>query len=297
MTYSKVVAPGTHTTDAEFRAWATSLNDHLIAAGLIQTTDTGQLDLTTATRPGVSTYAGYRIYRFNDTLQSTAPVFIRIDFGTGTSATIPSVNVRVGTGTNGAGTLTGRFTAIYTLLPGASGSATYDQHVATGLDKSYLALAWYVHQSSQNCGGVLIVDRSRNTDGSPNGDGFYVACYAGTGSAITYTAAAMLPNTGGAVVAGSVTALSAGAQTSLIQGTEVSLVPHFCFTPKMHAPAKAVLSTMQTDLPYTGSTVTVAHYGNAPFISMCNKMSYGLVQVNTSTPTYLAASGLVFRAE
>ena len=96
-----------HATDADFRAWASEFSTNLQAAGLVKTADTGQINFVTVTRPGTSTAAGYEIYRFNDTLQATAPIFFKIEYGTGGSAASPGIFLTVGTGTNGAGTLTG----------------------------------------------------------------------------------------------------------------------------------------------------------------------------------------------
>lgn len=95
-----------HTTDAEFRAWATNLHNALIAAGLVQTADTGQADFTTMTRPAGGVYF-YRVYRYSDALQATAPVFVRVEYGTGGgAANTPGIRVGIGRATDGAGTLT-----------------------------------------------------------------------------------------------------------------------------------------------------------------------------------------------
>lgn len=98
-----------HTTDAEFRAWASMIHDTLTLSGAwVNTADTGQVDLTTATRPTVAnTKYGYKIYRMNDTLQATAPCFMRLDFGAGGVASYPGVWITIGTGSNGSGTITG----------------------------------------------------------------------------------------------------------------------------------------------------------------------------------------------
>ena len=292
MTYVKTTPPGLHTTDAEFRVWATALHDALIAAGLVQTTDTGQVDLTTAVKPGTSAYAGYRVYRFADTLQATAAVFVKIEFGTGTTATHAAIRVQVGTATNGAGTLAGRFTTAVALLPGIVGPSIVDQHVATGLDKSYLALFWHIKQDTAQWGGSVVIDRSRNADGTPNGDGLYVLT--NTGTAAVAHAATMLPYTGALTAAnGSPTCLISATYSSGVQGLEVSLFPSFCFTPKLQAPVKAVLSVWAADLPYA-STVTVNHYGNAPYLSLGDRSKGAAWVASGSVAT---AVSLAFRAE
>lgn len=101
-----------HTTDAAYHAWVAEVISALVTSiGLTQTADTGQTTNGGTTRPGVNTAGGYIILRFNDTAQSTSPVFIKLEFGTGGTTTSPQMWITVGQGSNGSGTLTG------TLIP------------------------------------------------------------------------------------------------------------------------------------------------------------------------------------
>lgn len=96
------------TTDAGFRAWAQAIHDTLVAVGLVQTSDTGQIDLTTVTTPGTNnTDAGYEIWRFNDAAQGSDPAFFRINYGRGAAAGRCRLQVVLGTGSNGSGTISG----------------------------------------------------------------------------------------------------------------------------------------------------------------------------------------------
>jgi hypothetical protein len=82
------------------------MHDALIAIGLTQTADTGQIDWTTVGVPTISTVSGYEIWRFNDTAQTNAPIFIKIEWGAGTTLARPILYFTVGTGSNGSGTIT-----------------------------------------------------------------------------------------------------------------------------------------------------------------------------------------------
>src|SRR5262245_52043536 len=99
-------------TDAHFRAWPQWIHDKLSAAGWVQTSDTGQIDLTTVVKPAaVSTSQGYEIWRMADSLQATFPVFMKLEYGSGaSSANNPQIWITLGTGSNGSGTLTGNTT-------------------------------------------------------------------------------------------------------------------------------------------------------------------------------------------
>jgi len=91
-----------HNSDANFRAWGSDLSTSLGQVGLVQTADTGQINWTTVARPATNTYAGYEIWRFAD-----SSIFMKWEYGTGSSATSSAIRLQVGTGSNGSGTLTG----------------------------------------------------------------------------------------------------------------------------------------------------------------------------------------------
>src|SRR4051812_38221933 len=86
--------------DATFRAWGSGIAAQIAAMGLVQTSDTGQINWTTVTRPGINVLAGYEMWRFADSLQATKPVFIRLDYGIAPVANDrPRIVARVGTAT------------------------------------------------------------------------------------------------------------------------------------------------------------------------------------------------------
>ena len=94
--------PLAHGSDADFRGWGANLSAKLAAVGLVKTSDTGQINWSTVTRPAINVYAGYEIWRYPD-----SSIFMKWEFGTGVNATIPMIRVSVATGVNGSGTLTG----------------------------------------------------------------------------------------------------------------------------------------------------------------------------------------------
>lgn len=124
MAYRTALLSYTNSSDALFRAWINEIHTAITTFGWVRTADTGQIDFATVTRPaGINTYPGFAIYRMADALQATAAVFLRIDFGTGGTADVPSLKIRATIGgTDGAGTLTGNVSASQLLNPNASGT-------------------------------------------------------------------------------------------------------------------------------------------------------------------------------
>lgn len=90
-------------SDAAFRVWGSEFNTKLAACGMVQTGDTGQINWASATRAGANTAAGYEIWRL-----SSSNLYFKIEYGSGTSSSVPSHWFTVGTGSNGSGTLTGQ---------------------------------------------------------------------------------------------------------------------------------------------------------------------------------------------
>lgn len=94
-------------TDALFRQWCQHIHD-TFALGWVQTSDTGQINLTTVVKPAAAnTQQGYEVWRMNDALQATAPVFVKIAYGSGAAAAYLGVWITIGTGSDGAGNITG----------------------------------------------------------------------------------------------------------------------------------------------------------------------------------------------
>lgn len=107
MTTATAQSTFSHNSDAEFRTWGKHVHDTLWFSGLTQASDTGQINWATALRPGSGIMAGYEIFKFDDALQATAPVFIRVEYRTGAGTNRPAIFIIVGTATDGAGNMIG----------------------------------------------------------------------------------------------------------------------------------------------------------------------------------------------
>lgn len=172
-----------HSSSATFRAWASELNAGLVAAGWEQTADTGQINWGSPPPiPATGVAAGYEVFRMNDSLRDTAPIFIKLEYGTHRdNAATPNVWFTIGTGTNGAGAISG------VLHERAQLSAAGSYRSINSTTTNYMSFAcategcmWFVFKalsrSSSNNRGFfcLAVLRTVDDNGDSTADGIVV---------------------------------------------------------------------------------------------------------------------------
>ena len=274
------VAP-TNSTDATFRAWGSAVSGALAAAGLVQTTDTGQINWSTVLKPTTSSQSrGYEIWRFSDSLQSTRPVFVRVDYGSAQYATnTPGLYLSIGTATDGAGLLLSTASMPNSTLwsPGnpalpfsiaQSGPVFFGNgndystttsnplYVASDGGSSVMVAGWYNAAGSAyptQTGGCFLVERTRDPDGTPNGDGLLVLRHSAT--ATPYTVFHMLGKAlsfwGGAGGVGA-PVLHGGKQgiapVSGLVGSTLNTYPVFTgVSPQMNGPSKHLVAVYSGD--------------------------------------------------
>lgn len=154
----------------------------MAAAGLTQTADTGQVNWVTVTRPGVSTNGGFEIWRFNDTAHATAPIFIRIDYGTGTAATRPRLQLTVGTGSNGSGTITGSVLAATTVSStgGAAVGGAFTNYVNYDATQGFLLLVQAAGLATTGLAqSGFLINRTVDNTGAPTVTGCVIGYHNG----------------------------------------------------------------------------------------------------------------------
>ena len=179
--------PGGSQTLATFKGWSEAFHNALIAVGLVQTSDTGQISFASITTlPAAGILVGYGIYRFNDTMQSSAPLFLRVEYRT-ISNSRGRLDIVVGSATDGAGNLTPFGATISASTSGTSGS-TVPTFVAAG--DGYLTIALWCGTTSTLYGGFIAVERSRSTS-APTADGLLIA--SGSSSIFTYIYSTAVP--------------------------------------------------------------------------------------------------------
>lgn len=163
----------TFTGDADYRTWVQGIHDALIACGMTQTADTGQINPATVLRPAANVVAGYEIWRFNDSLQGSCPVFFKLEYATGTSNDRPSIFIQAGTSSNGAGGLTGQLSGRTQCRSGSvDATVTTRATVAQG-DSGQIHL--YVNDPGAQVSAFSLgfaIERTKDASGAKTADGF-----------------------------------------------------------------------------------------------------------------------------
>jgi hypothetical protein len=169
-----------HDSDANFREWVQEIHDQFVAIGLTQTADTGQADLATITRPAQGLTTHYEIWEFADALQATAPIFLRVEYGTQSGVTSALWRIGIGTGTDGAGNLTA--TGINGTTPATVAQVNYSQGGSPNNDtlrqsdfchaEGFFGVSWKNVSTSFGLPGIFAICRTCDADGAPDGRGF-----------------------------------------------------------------------------------------------------------------------------
>lgn len=151
-------------------------------AGFVHTSDTGQADWDTITYPsgGYVSWGqfAYEMFRFDDSLQSTNPIFIKLSYSPSTlaggGASYTGLTISIGSSTNGAGVLSGYGTPGITVMnPGGSGQVYTYTNYAAG-DGSGIALVTMLDAAQAAATSVFAIDRFRDSLGNPSGDGVWL---------------------------------------------------------------------------------------------------------------------------
>lgn len=172
---------------AEFQAWAGAIYAGMEATGLVNTSDTGQTDPSAVSSISLTNNAANwlssKMYRFDDPLQATAPIFVRLRLGIYRTNNFnsPCREVTVGTATDGANGFVGdtvAFTSqtkIYTPVAWTGMSPLAPSFYCFNADAGFLGAVAGV--AGGGFGGVtdsvatIFVARTTNDAGEATGDG------------------------------------------------------------------------------------------------------------------------------
>jgi hypothetical protein len=138
--------------------------------GWVVTADTGQTLPSALTAVGTTNTArGYRIYRMNDALQSTFPIFMRVDYATSfNAATAFGVFLTIGTGSDGAGNITNARLSNWKVDQSQTSASAFLIYGSAASNRMSLAA---VCAAGHTFGFYLMIERTKDTLGNDTGDG------------------------------------------------------------------------------------------------------------------------------
>lgn len=251
--------------DVIHRAVYTWLRDAFVACGWVQTADTGQINLATATRPSALTYPSYMMFRMDDALQSTVPVFLKIEPGSGTSQGLAAMRFTVGQATNGAGVISGNSTGAFTQANTGTVSVTTDKLMrASGAPNRFVAAMWIPSPTTPAVQGsfVLSIERTHAVDGSDTADGVmvYMKMTNTDGSAQPRHMVVQPPGVPNGLAAPSVAPVSTLELISSIRGTSAGAFPVTPSSIRPILPAMNLLAYYNNDFA-SFVPVTINHFG------------------------------------
>lgn len=223
-------------TDALFRDWGLALST-MFSTLLTKVTTSSDIDWSVVTKPtSAGNYAAtFEIYRFNDALHSTHPLFIKIEYGVGGAANAPALRLTIGKSCDGAGMIGGTIIPAIEVLNSSSAITTVRTSYACNGSGSSFCVAFAPNQSSTGAYGAFAIERGVNPDGSYNGEGLFLA-YKKTNGTVSlwnsYQASYSLASSNNSLTAGlfpSLYSLSSG--DSYANGELTPYFPTACLNP------------------------------------------------------------------
>lgn len=250
--------------NAAFQAFCTGFKAGIIDVGLVQTSDTGQMNEATVARASTgNTNQGFHIFRFDDSLQSTNPVFIRVDYGSGTATATAAVVMQVGTGTNGAGVLTGQVGTQWTSFRAWVAKTNQTWYFSSDQKQTLTIAAGIGTAASEN--NVLVnIERLRDSSGAAVGDAGISTLFSHSASStVNSSQLQVIPNSGPIVATPATQAMWPGISQSMAYNQNVYFANHFPQSAygQLHEPTIGLLKYWASDF-VTGSEVSVGVYGN-----------------------------------
>lgn len=173
----------TASANADFRAIIAIWRAAFTAWGWVQAGDSGQINPSTVNFPGSNnTSAGQEIWYFNDGLQATRPVGIRIHYRRGGDANDWAVSITVSMSvTDGNLVFLGQESGSLTVNAATAGTRTNADttayKVAGSGDTNRGVISFFHNVASSPFGLLFSIERTRDADGDANGDGVVARLY------------------------------------------------------------------------------------------------------------------------
>jgi len=285
--YSNTILMGCN-TDANVRGWVGFIVDSLVEAGWTRTTDTGQTEVSELiAATAASTVLGYQIYKksFGGT-----DVYVKFEFGSGVSISNTSIWYTIGTGSDGAGNITGILlarTRVYQTSSNATATTTRYSFATWGTNYFGFSM-WSIGTNANTIGRQQFsIEAICGEDGIATGDGVCVILEAcgGTSGALTpvYFYNGVILFSGTSPASSSVLGSLVPSGTTMAKdGGVVGVSPVFFYWGGLLPPSKVWMVYMSADLSVRAS-VNADLYGNETWMPLGVDMMPTAVSGNSAS--------------
>ncbi len=149
-----------------FRAWGSAVSTAL-GTVLTRVTQTGEINWATVNAPvAAGAFQGFEVYRLNDSLQSTAPLFFKFEYGSGAATAISAIRLTIGKSVDGSGVIGGVLQSAINVSGGVSATTAASNCYISNGDGSGFVFSLQP-DNPIFVGGFCCVERSRNQQGQP----------------------------------------------------------------------------------------------------------------------------------
>lgn len=144
-----------------------------LAAVAVRVPTTGDIDWGTVAAPTVANqWCGFEVYRIDDTLHATAPLYLKFEYGASALAAVYyGLRLTVAKAVDAAGVMSDILLDPVEILTGATNTTPVNSYASNG-GNSGLALC--IAPSIAQGGSVLLLERARDAVGNITGDAFYI---------------------------------------------------------------------------------------------------------------------------
>lgn len=168
MSYLLANSYGANTNDTTIlRAYGGAISGAFANSGWVKASDSGQIDWSSVTANGTAgATIGSEMWKMGDTLQSTYPIYVKLDYTVYAATNRPGFIVTIGTGSTGSLVLTGITSSIGVVGTNPSNS-TVNPCYFCGDTSRMAILMWPIAG-----GGTFIgIERTHDSQGNDTGEG------------------------------------------------------------------------------------------------------------------------------
>ena len=244
---------------ADFRDWMIKFDTAIRAGGIITSSDSGQLPLYTVNLPTASGhYPVYRIYQFNDALQtSSGSVYIKVEFGAGNTTALPQLRMQVANATNGSGSVVGNGTTRTVIAGTATGADTAPCYFSSTTSRLTFCI-WATNQPGAS--GFFSVERDHDGNGNDTPNYLYSVVGQGTNGGVISQTLPMNPSAAAPTAESQICALAANNSVIMQFNNNIPFSAAVPLAGKFLNPSVCVGLVCSSDLQ-VGSIINVSHYG------------------------------------